>query len=138
MKKKQYKETKVKDKRSIVRSLNTFSTQYEYIYCDNYLKGKIDLSEDRITLYFSNTLFSFVTNIIYSRKDAFIELTKYDNIIGAIDNLISINRKLELKDALKRIVNDTIVKEIHSNTMKEKSSMFFNYKSKDIGIKLSL
>lgn len=131
MRKKQYKETKVKDRRSIVRALNTFSEQYDYIYCDTNTKGRLNLDTKRLTLVFSNTLSVYMSNIVFSKSNAKIELSKYINIINTIDNLISINRKLELKKRLKVLVESTVQNKSFEKNESNYISVFFDSNKKE-------
>lgn len=100
-----YKTTSIRDKRSIVRTLKTFSSQYEYILCDSEF---VDLNFEPIVLHYRDELnygkdISF-QNIIYSKSEAKIDLQNTKNILDAIDNMISINRRVELKNELKKLV----------------------------------
>jgi hypothetical protein len=130
MRQRQYKETKVKDRRSIVRALNTFSEQYDYIYCNNN-KTSFNLDTDRLELIFSNELSKYINNIVYSKSDARIELSKYDNIINTIDNLMSINRKLLLKQELKDLVEITIKDKLLKKSKGGYTSAFFDEDKKE-------
>ena len=131
MRQRQYKSTRVKDRRSIVRALNNFSFQYKFIYCDYNSKKVIDLGKEVITLIFSNKPIEYMNNIIYETTDSLIKLTNYENIVETIDNLISINRKLKLKDDLKIIVDKTVINKINTNKEEEYLSVFFDKTKKD-------
>ncbi|MEA2017530.1 MAG: hypothetical protein U9N59_03695 [Campylobacterota bacterium] len=96
-----YKTSSCSDKRSIVRALNTFSKQYNFIICN---KLKIDLNIESMTLQYEDK--STSDNIIYSKSEADISLKNTKTIIEAINNLISINRKKELKESLIKAVED--------------------------------
>ena len=103
-----YKISSCRDKRSIVRALNTFSKQYEYILCN---EKDIDLNIKPMTLIYEDNIDDDKESIIYSQSLSDIELQDTKIILNTIDNLISINRKedikQELKDAvLKRQYND--------------------------------
>ena len=110
-----YKTTSCSDKRSIVRALNTFNKQYEFITCD---KMDIDLNIESMTLFYYNKPTS-KKNIIYYKQQAEIDLKDTDLIIETINNLISINRKEDLKKALIRAVKDRQFKD------KNRSNPFF-------------
>lgn len=97
--KNRYKMTSCRDKRSIVRSLNTFSNQYENIICK---QEEIDLNIKPMTLLYEDETQS--DNIIFNKSDANIDMKNTDLILNAIDNLISINRKIDLKEKLKDAV----------------------------------
>lgn len=122
-----YRMTKCKDKRSIVRALNTFSQQYKFIYCG---QKEIHLEFESMELNYGNkeSEFSFglgyeetnkITgvkktiesyeekNIIYAKSEAIIDLYNKEYIFDAIDNLISINRQRYLKQALKEVVQQS-------------------------------
>ena len=103
-KEKRYKTTSIRDKRSIVRTLNTFSKQYEYICCDDKF---VDLDLEPVRYYYIDKPNDFFKkNIVFSKSKAQIYCRSTKLILGAIDNMISINRKTELKDDLKDIVRN--------------------------------
>ena len=101
-KEKRYKTTSVRDKRSIVRTLNTFSKQYEYICCDDRC---VDLDLEPVKYYYLDKENDYFKNsIVFSKSNAQIDIRNTDLILDAIDNMISINRKEDLKEDLKEIV----------------------------------
>lgn len=103
-KEKRYKTTSIRDKRSIVRTLNTFSKQYEYICCDDKF---VDLDLEPAKYYYMDKENDYFKNsIVFSKSNAQIDSRNTDLIIDAIDNMISINRKTDLKDYLKDIVRN--------------------------------
>lgn len=121
--------TKCRDKRSIVRTLNNFSNKYQYIKCH---QQKIDLAIEPMELLYSDNELDFTINaknksnvsikererferelrfmeslkrnIIFSKSNSQIDSKNTNLILEAIDNLLSINRKENLKKALKAIV----------------------------------
>lgn len=119
-----YHMTRCNDKRSIVRALNTFSEQYDFIYC---AKQEINLAIEPMELNYGNDKKDFAfglvggnlnekeqaklldrivheKSIIYSNDEAKMDLVNTKLILEAIDNLISINRKSHIKKALKEVV----------------------------------
>jgi hypothetical protein len=103
-KEKRYKTTSIRDKRSIVRTLNTFSKQYEYICCDDKF---VDLDLEPVKYYYMDKENDYFKNsIVFSKSNAQIDSRNTDLILDAIDNMISINRKTDLKDELKDIVRN--------------------------------
>lgn len=99
---KRYKTTSIRDKRSIVRALNTFSKQYEYIFCDDMT---VDLNCEPINYYYKdNTSEYFKNNVVYSKIEAKIDIKNTELILETIDNLISLNRKKDIKEKLKETV----------------------------------
>ena len=121
-KNKRYKSTSLRDKRSIVRALNTFSQQYEYILCEAY---EIDLNKESVVFNYEDNKSGYYSNIVYSATEASIDLADTELIIQAIDNLMSINRKLELKNKLKETV--------YKRDFQGKNT-FFNTKSIELSI----
>ena len=103
-KEKRYKTTSIRDKRSIVRTLNTFSKQYEYICCDDKF---VDLDLEPVKYYYMDKENDYFKNsIVFSKSNAQIDSRDTKLILDAIDNMISINRQLDLKDELKNIVKN--------------------------------
>lgn len=99
---KRYKTTSIRDKRSIVRALNTFSKQYEYIFCDDLT---VDLNYEPVRYYYKDeTSEYFKNNVVYSKIEAKIDIKNTELILETIDNLISLNRKEDLKERLKETV----------------------------------
>lgn len=129
---KSYKKTSCRDKRSIVRALNTFSNKRKFIKCN---EKDIDLAKKPITLHYSDGEYEFlykdkydsndteehqrkrneieqeknIKNIIYSKEEADMDIRNTDKIIKAIENLISINRKPKIKEKLKEAVKSRVV-----------------------------
>jgi len=131
--------TRCRDKRSIVRALNTFSKQKKYIKCDD---TEVDLSIKPMTLLYSDEKYDSVfvkkkkknenkvidehakqrieqeeryklgskTNIIFSKEEAFIDLQDTEIILETIDNLISLDYRPEIKEKLKDIINERILR----------------------------
>lgn len=133
-----YHMTSCRDKRSIVRALNNFSNQYDFIYCG---KNEVNLAIESFELNYGNKYDDFAfgltsgnlsekerndiqhklinnKNIIFSNNEAKIDLCNTQLILEAIDNLISINRQEHLKDTLKSVVE--------SKEMNGKNSFFHN------------
>ncbi len=98
-----YTSTEVRDKRSIVRTLNTFSKQYKLICCDSM---NIDLNIEPMIFFYMDDESEHYENIIYAEDLAFIELKDTELILEVIDNLVSINRKEELKESLKNFIEE--------------------------------
>jgi hypothetical protein len=117
MEEKRYSFTKIRDKRSIVRALNTFKKQCNFIYCE---KKEVDLNIEPMKLYYSDDIIKNINynkkadtnendkmidaldkNIIYNKDVESIELQNTHLICDEIDNLLSINNKKDLKEELK-------------------------------------
>ncbi len=99
---KRYKTTSIRDKRSIVRALKTFSKQYKYIFCDDLT---VDLNSEPVSYYYKDmTNEYFKNNVVYSKIEAGIDIKNTELILDIIDNLISLNRKEDLKEKLKEAV----------------------------------
>ena len=104
-KEKRYKKTSIRDKRSIVRALNTFSKQYNYICCDD---SFVDLDFSPITYEYLDYQSNFLKDcIVYSKNEAEVDIRNTNLIIDVIDNMISINRKVDLKEHLKDLVRNS-------------------------------
>ncbi len=97
-KKRQYKHTKVRDKQSIIRSLSTFSKQYEYIYAEEI---ELDLNLKPMNLYYMDIVVDEKLYKIYSRIDSEIDLQDYDLMCKAIDSLFGIG-PTEWKEGIKK------------------------------------
>jgi len=106
-----YSRTSVRDKKNLVRSLNSFTKQYKFTFIE-----KVRLNKDRqiefgklMGLSFSQTNEKPLgvdgeSGLIYSSEIANNDLSDYGLILEAIDNLISINTKFAYKEALKSIL----------------------------------
>jgi len=92
-----YKHTKVRDKQPIIRSLNTFSKQYKYIYAE---EMEIDLDREPINLYYKDEEDKGLHKI-YSSIDSEIDLQNYNLICKAVDSLFGIG-PTEWKENLKK------------------------------------
>jgi len=134
-----YGRTTVRDKRSLVRSLNSFTKQYKCVYIDKvYLneKGQIEFGR-AIGLSFSQDSQKKLgieedRGLIYKEDIAYNDLSSYELILEAIDNLISINRRDDYKKALKAILNEYskdgvsfMFKERYENLINLKIQQFF-------------
>lgn len=122
--------TRCRDKRSIVRALNNFSDQYDFIYCG---QKEVNLAIEPIEFYYGDEAATFLfgispaiknqatgvclegsyQNIIYSRIEEKINLYDTNFILKAIDNMISINRQKNIKDVLKEVVQSREVNGIN-------------------------
>lgn len=96
---KYFKSTSCRDKRSIVRSLNTFSKKFKYITCE---KKDIDLDIDPMTLCYSDE--PKENDVVFSEVESNLELKNTELILETVDNLISINRKEDLKKQIKEAI----------------------------------
>ena len=109
-----YSRTTVRDKRSLVRSLNSFTKQYKYAFIE-----KVKLNSQCQIEFGKPMGLSFTQNserkigalddgsgLIFSEDIANNDISSYNLILEAIDNLISINTKYEYKTALKAILDD--------------------------------
>ncbi|MEA2017836.1 MAG: hypothetical protein U9N59_05250, partial [Campylobacterota bacterium] len=93
--KKRYSFTKVRDKRSVVRTLNTFINQYEYVFCDS---KEIDLNIEPMVLSYKDKKIDIDNkNIVFCKNEAEIDLKNTTLICEAVDSLLSINKKEKLK-----------------------------------------
>jgi len=95
--KRRYKHTKVRDKQPIIRSLNTFSKQYKYIYAEEI---EVDLDREPINLYYKDEEDKDLHKI-YSSVDSEIDLQNYHLICEAVDSLFGIGAT-EWKEDLKK------------------------------------
>jgi hypothetical protein len=130
MEEKRYSFTKIRDKRSIVRALNTFKKQCNFIYCE---KKEVDLNIEPMKLYYSDEIVKNINydkkvdtsendkmidaldkNIIYNKDVESIELQNTNLICDEIDNLLSINNKKDLKEELKICVKKRDIQGINN------------------------
>lgn len=100
-KNRRYKHTKVRDKQPIIRSLNTFSKQYKYIYAEEI---EVDLNLKPLNLYYKDDEVVNDLSKIYSRIDSEIDLQNYHLICEAIDSLFGIG-STEWKEKLKKEIH---------------------------------
>ena len=107
-----YSRTNVRDKRSLVRSLNSFTKQYKYAFIEKVrLNEKKEIEFGKLMgLSFSQESkkvlgeIKYESGMIYSANVALNDLSSYQLIFNAIDNLVSINTKSAYKEALKAIL----------------------------------
>ena len=109
-----YSRTNVRDKRSLVRSLNSFTKQYKCVFIE-----RVRLNEKK-EIEFGNLMglsfsqdsqkklgeIKFGSGLIYSADDALDNLSTYELIENTIDNMVSINTVYKYKKALKVILDE--------------------------------
>jgi len=109
-----YSRTSVRDKRSLVRSLDSFTKQYKYAFIEKVtLNDKQEIEFGRLMgLSFSQESqkkigeVGYGSNMIYSTDIALNDLSTKEPIANAIDNMISINTIYRYKKALKEILEE--------------------------------
>jgi len=109
-----YSRTSVRDKRSLVRSLDSFTKQYRYAFIEKVkLNDKQEIEFGKLMgLSFSQEskkrigAVGYGSNMIYSADVALNDLSTKETIANAIDNMISINQKYHYKEALKAILDE--------------------------------
>jgi len=107
-----YSRTSVRDKRSLVRSLNSFMKQYKFAFIEKVrLNEKKEIEFGKLMgLSFSQDSkkvlgeMEYESGMIYSADVALNDLSSYKLIFNAIDNMVSINTKSAYKEALKAIL----------------------------------
>lgn len=117
-----YSKTTIRDKRSLIRSLNSFSKQYKYISIEHEKRDYKDLIVfgKLMVLSFSQDTKRIIgksmhgSRLIYSSDVSNNDLSSHETVLNSIDNLISINSKYEYKKALKSILEDYSSKGISS------------------------
>jgi len=120
-KEKRYNFTKIRDKRSIVRAMNTFKKQASFILCDS---NEIDLNIEPMVLYYQDEITQFdKSNIVYSMDEVNIYLRDTELILDTIDNLLSINTKNKLKQELKKLVKSRVLNGLNVFLTNEKLSI---------------
>lgn len=132
-----YKMTSCREKRSVVRALNTFSKQYKYIKCQ---ETEVDLSVKPITLHYSDETYDSIfdghnnkkqivdadanyreeqeekyklssdKSIVFKKEEALNDLRNTKNILDTVDNLMSLNHRPNIKEDLKKILKNRDVK----------------------------
>lgn len=115
-----YSRTTVRDKRSLVRSLNSFTKQY----CSAFIE-KARLDEEGKIIFGKPMGLSFSkdsdldigvlkngSGLIYHCDTAENDLKTYQLAYSEVDNLISINKKFEYKNSLKSIIDSYSLDEI--------------------------
>ena len=109
-----YGRTSVRDKRSLVRSLDSFTKQYKYAFIEKVsLNDKQEIEFGKLMgLSFSQESqkrigeVGYGSSMIYSADVALNDLSTQETIANAIDNMISINKKYRYKEALKAILDE--------------------------------
>jgi len=126
-----YSRTTVRDKRSLIRSLNSFTKQYKYASIEKvHLNKEQQIEFGRLMgLSFSQESYKTLgidseSGLIYSEEIANNDLTNSNLIFEEIDNLISINTKYKYKEVLKNILTQYSDKNI--------STMFDEINEKDV------
>ena len=131
-----YARTTVKEKRNMVRSLNTFFCQYDSAFIED---AKMNASgqivfDKPIKIFFEETnlyklgIFKNGSGMIYNKDVTLNELSDYNILINAVDDLISINRKLQYKKSLLGIIDNYTIKKGDSS---EWITNFFHKQNKE-------